>query len=150
MTEIIPIGKLGKATKVVNSLNPGTIKILDKATPDENEIKAGYALAQAGYNVQHLPTASQLGIQNVRTADTYVEGLGRIDVYTPNTDKIDNILRSIEKKSNQANGILIQKNLSSTDMSLMADRMWNKTNAKNINVIIFQDTNGKIVKFQRP
>lgn len=95
MTEVIPIGRLSKATKAFNNLNPGTIKILDKATPDENELKAGYSLAQAGYNVQHLPTASQLGIQKVRTADTYVEGLGRIDVYTPETDKIDNILRSI-------------------------------------------------------
>lgn len=150
VTEVIPIGRLSKATKAFNNLNPGTIKILDKATPDENELKAGYSLAQAGYNVQHLPTASQLGIQKVRTADTYVEGLGRIDVYTPETDKIDNILRSIEKKSSQANGVLIQKNLSSSDMSSMASRMWNKTNAKNINIIIFQDSNGKIIKFKRP
>ena len=42
------------------------------------QLRAGAALADSGYNIQHIPTAAQLGIQNTRTSDLLVEGLGRL------------------------------------------------------------------------
>lgn len=62
----------------------------------------------------------------------------------PNT-----ILKGIEKKSSQADGVLVQVNLSEDEMSNIAKRMWGKQNGKNIKVIIFKNSSGNIFEFKR-
>ena len=57
-------------------LDPSRSLSLQGATPDANELRAGKGLAdQFGYEVIHQPTASQLRIQGVRTADITVTGI---------------------------------------------------------------------------
>ncbi|MFG9204456.1 hypothetical protein, partial [Pseudomonas aeruginosa] len=102
------------------------------------------------YNVTHQTTASAKGIQGQRTADLHVDGLGSIDVYTPKNLDPTKIVRAIEKKSNQAGGVLVQADLPSTDMSSIAARMWGKTNAQSIKTIFFQKPDGSLVRFDRP
>lgn len=88
--------------------------------------------------------------KNVRTADMYVKILGQIDVYTPKTNNIDNILRNIADKAKQGNGVLVQKDLSFSQMQNLANRLWGKPEAKNMNVLLFQDSTGKIFIFNKP
>ncbi|TDR79784.1 hemagglutinin repeat-containing protein [Paludibacterium purpuratum] len=128
----------------------GGIKVLQGATPDANELRAGKGLAELGFHVQHLPTAASQGVKDVRTADTFVKDLGYVDVYTPRPDTTPSkIITAIEKKSKQADGVLVQADLSSSDMVSIANRMWGKPNAQGIKVIIFQDSNGNISQFKR-
>lgn len=57
-------------------LDPSHSVSLQGVTPDANELRAGKCLAdQFGYEVIHQPTASQLGIQGIRTADITVTGI---------------------------------------------------------------------------
>lgn len=60
------------------------------------------------------------------------------------------IVRAIEKKSNQAGGVLVQADLPSTDMSSIASRIWGKNNAQRIKIIFFQKPDGSLVRFDRP
>lgn len=98
----------------------------------------------------HQTTASAKGIQGQRTADLHIDGIGSIDVYTPQNPAPSNVVRAIEKKANQAGGVLVQADLPSADMSSIAARMWGKTNAQNIKTIFFQGSDGAIVRFDRP
>ncbi|WP_159287264.1 hypothetical protein, partial [Pseudomonas aeruginosa] len=111
---------------------------------------SGQGLSGLGYDVTHQTTASAKGIQGQRTADLHVDGLGSIDVYTPKNLDPTKIVRAIEKKSNQAGGVLVQADLPSTDMSSIAARMWGKTNAQSIKTIFFQKPDGSLVRFDRP
>lgn len=80
----------------------GGIKIESGAVPDSNEIRAGQGLSDIGYDVTHQATASAKGVQGQRTADLYVNGIGSVDVYTPQNISPNSIVRAIEKKANQA------------------------------------------------
>lgn len=71
-------------------------------------------------------------------------------MYTPQNLATSNIVRAIEKKANQAGGVLVQADLASIDMSSIAARMWGKTNAQNIKTIFFQKSDGAVVRFDRP
>ncbi|TIH10895.1 hemagglutinin repeat-containing protein [Pseudomonas leptonychotis] len=128
----------------------GKIKIEPGAIPDANEVRAGQGLSGLGYDVTHQTTASAKGVQGQRTADLHIDGLGSIDVYTPKNLDPTKIVRAIEKKSNQAGGVLVQADLPSTDMSSIAVRMWGKTNAQSIKTIFFQKPDGSLVRFDRP
>ncbi|MDD1016649.1 hemagglutinin repeat-containing protein [Pseudomonas sp. TNT2022 ID1025] len=128
----------------------GRVKIEPGAIPDANEVRAGQGLSGLGYDVTHQTTASAKGIQGQRTADLHVEGLGSIDVYTPQNLDPTKVVRAIEKKSNQAGGVLVQADLPSTDMSSIAARMWGKANAQSIKTIFFQKPDGSLVRFDRP
>ena len=79
-----------------------------------------------------------------------VEGLGPIDVYTPQNLDPSNILKNIEKKANQASGVIVQADISAADMSSIAGRMWGKSNAQNIKTIFFQKADGSVIRFNRP
>ncbi|MBG5298686.1 DUF637 domain-containing protein [Pseudomonas aeruginosa] len=140
-----PVKLAAKATGTA-----GKIKIEAGAIPDANEVRAGQGLSGLGYDVTHQTTASAKGIQGQRTADLHVDGLGSIDVYTPKNLDPTKIVRAIEKKSNQAGGVLVQADLPSTDMSSIAARMWGKTNAQSIKTIFFQKPDGSLVRFDRP
>ncbi|WP_367576147.1 hypothetical protein [Pseudomonas helvetica] len=117
---------------------------------DANEVRAGQGLSGLGYDVTHQTTASAKGIQGQRTADLHLDGIGSVDVYTPQNPAPSNIVRAIEKKANQAGGVLVQADLPSADMSSIAARMWGKTNAQNIKTIFFQGSDGAVFRFDRP
>lgn len=129
----------------------GEIKILQGATPDANELRAGQGLAeQFGYDVAHQPTASQLGVQGQRTADLTVKGVGQVDVYTPTSTNPTSITRAIEGKNTQATAVLVQTSIADADMATVAARTWGKPTAQNIQTIFFQKPDGSIVRFNRP
>jgi len=128
----------------------GRVEIEAGAVPDANEIRAGEGLSDLGYDVTHQATASSQGIVGERTADLFVEGVGDVDVYTPKNINPSNIVRGIEKKADQAVGVLVQADLEGADMSSIAARMWGKTNAQNIKTILFQKADGSIIRFNRP
>ncbi|CAB3716389.1 hemagglutinin repeat-containing protein [Paraburkholderia rhynchosiae] len=128
----------------------GNVNIEPGATPDSNEIRAGQGLADAGYDVNHQPTASSQGVAGVRTADLSVQGVGQIDVYTPENLNPSNIVKNIEKKASQGDGVLVQADLSSVDMASIAARTWGKPNAQNLQTLFFQNSDGVIVRFDRP
>lgn len=80
----------------------------------------------------------------------WVEGIGKVDVYTPKVKKIDKILTAIEKKNKQTTAVITQINLSAKDMQQIANRTWGKPSANNINTLFFQDSTGRIHRFDRP
>jgi hypothetical protein len=79
-----------------------------------------------------------------------IDGLGSIDVYTSKNLDPTKIVRAIEKKTNQAGGVLVQADSPNADMSSIAARMWGKTNAQSIKTISFQKPDGSLVRFDRP
>ncbi|NWD05575.1 two-partner secretion domain-containing protein [Pseudomonas gingeri] len=128
----------------------GRTQIEAGAEPDLNEVRAGKGLSDLGYDVTHQATASSQGVQNMRTADLFVEGVGDVDVYTPKSTVPDTILRGIEKKADQAVGVFVQTEIDSAEMSSIAARMWGKTNGQAIRTIFFQKADGSIIRFDRP
>lgn len=76
-------------------------------TLDANEVRAGQGLANAGYDVNHQPTANSQGIPDVRTADLSINGVGQVDVYTPQNSDPAKIVKGIEKKASQGNGVIV-------------------------------------------
>lgn len=84
-----------------------TIEGKRQLSPSEREA-AQYWLEQ-GRNVKALEPAGDRGIQNLRTPDFEVEGIGQIDVYAPaSSTGIDSLVRSVLKKSRQASIIQIE------------------------------------------
>ena len=129
----------------------GNVNVEPGATPDANEVRAGRGLADAGYDVNHQPTASQMGIDGVRTADLFIDGVGQVDVYTPKSGtSINAITRAVEAKADQANGVFVQADISQSDMASIAARTWGKPSASSLNTLFFQQPDGTIVRFNRP
>ena len=128
----------------------GRVDIETGAHPDANERRAGEGFANQGYNVQHRQTASEQGITNQRTSDLHVDGIGDVDVYTPQSTRPTSIARGIESKNDQAPGVLVQSDLTNDQMTEVANRVWGKPGARNINLIFFQNSAGDIVTFTRP
>ncbi|TNL00886.1 hypothetical protein CYD30_28480, partial [Kosakonia cowanii] len=120
------------------------------AKPDSNELRAGNTFSQLGYRVTYKTTASDKGLQNVRTQDLWVDGVGKVDVYTPLSTKPKSIINTIEKKDSQTTSVITQIDLTSEEMSGIASRVWGKPNIKNINTLFFQDSTGKVYRFDRP
>ncbi|WP_342611156.1 hemagglutinin repeat-containing protein [Burkholderia ambifaria] len=145
-----PLYAPGNATFNNNDGAKGQVTVEHGATPDSNETSAGRGLANAGYDVSHQPTASQQGVDGVRTADLSVKGVGQVDVYTPVNTNPNSIVRNIEGKFDQANGVIVQADLSNADMASIAARIWGKPNGQNFNTIFFQNSGGQIFKFNRP
>ena len=127
----------------------GKVDFDQLAKPDANELRAGVALSNAGFDVTHQETANDRGVRQKQTADLNVSSLGQIDVLTPESLKLDSVLGSIEKKNGQANGILIHIDLPLEEMQQIANRTWGKPTARNINVLLFQDKNGNITIIKR-
>lgn len=136
--------KLGTPDKV------GRISLQQGARPDANELRAGRGLAELGYNVTHKVTANDLGIPEISTADLYVDGVGDVDVYTPTTSEIKNIVREIERKKEQATSVLVQTDLDDASIQEIQDRFWGKPNAVRIQSLIFQKSDGKMRYVPRP
>ncbi|UJD89260.1 hypothetical protein FS594_10960 [Rahnella aquatilis] len=86
--------------------------------PDGNELRAGSTFSELGYDVTYKTTASDKGISAVRTPDLWVNGIGKVDVYTPQTTNLGNIVKAIEKKDSQTTAVLTQIDLSLQDMHL--------------------------------
>lgn len=144
-------GNNGAGSSASGQANSGEVNIELGANPDSNELRAGQGLAGLGYDVTHQTTANSQGISNVRTADLSVKGLGQVDVYTPEDGTSANaITRAIEKKADQATGVLVQTDLSNSDMATIAARTWGKPNAQSIQTLFFQKSDGTIVRFNRP
>ncbi|MDK2377730.1 hypothetical protein [Serratia fonticola] len=137
-------------SKAENALTKGQITYEFGAKPDGNEVRAGNTFSQLGYDVTYKATASDKGLQNVRTQDLWVDGVGKVDVYTPQSTKPKSIINTIEKKDSQTSSVLTQVDLTGEEMSGIASRVWGKPNIKNINTLFFQDSTGKVYRFDRP
>lgn len=128
----------------------GSVNVEPGAKPDANEVCAGQGLANSGYDVSHQPTANSQGTPGVRTADLLINGVGQVDVYTPANTNPNSIVRNIKAKFDQANGVIVQVNLSEADMTSIAARTWGKPNGQGFNTIFFQNSNGQVFRFDRP
>ena len=128
----------------------GRISFQQGARPDANELRAGRSLADLGYNVIHKVTANDLGVPETPTADLEVEGIGQVDVYTPNTSEVKNIVREIERKKEQATSVLVQTDLDDASIQAIQERFWGKPNALRIQSLFFQDSGGIMIYVPRP
>ncbi|WVD70265.1 hypothetical protein RHO14_07840 [Orbus wheelerorum] len=117
------------------------------AKPNADELRAGNKFSELGYDVTFKKESTQSG---VRTQDLWVNGVGKVDVYTPKITDQTKIIRAIEKKDTQTTAVLTQIDLSGKEMEQMAGRVWGKPNVKNINTLFFQDSKGQIHRFDRP
>lgn len=136
--------------KAENALTKGQVTYEFGAKPDGNELRAGSTFSELGYDVTYKTTASDKGISDVRTPDLWVNGIGKVDVYTPQTTNLGNIVKAIEKKDSQTTAVLTQIDLSLQDMQSISSRLWGKPSVKNINTLFFQDSKGQVYRFERP
>ncbi|WP_195763682.1 hypothetical protein, partial [Duganella guangzhouensis] len=127
----------------------GTIRILDNARPNSNELRAGQAFADMGYDVMHLEEAANKGVKDVQTPDLLVGPLGTIDVYTPQTTNPSAILRTINDKKTQASSVVVQTNLANSEINSIVLRAWGKPNLP-FQTLYFQNSENKIIRFDRP
>lgn len=125
-----------------SSTKIGTVKIEIGSTPTFQESQAIDVLRKHGYNITFNRTASQKGIQNVQTADTFVEGLGRVDITTP--ESVSSATKRIEKKDSQTDVVYIQKDFSLSQQREIIDRVKGKTTIKNIHTVIFENSDKSI------
>lgn len=72
--------RVGQPTSPATNVNRGQITTPPGAKPNVEEKRAAQILADAGYNVEFLPTASSLGKPNERTGDVIVSGIGPADI----------------------------------------------------------------------
>ena len=121
------------------------------ATLDADEIAVANVFTRHGYDARGLQTASQRGIQGVRTADLEISGLGRVDVFTPQQVNSKSISRAIERKGTQAPIVAIRGNVSERVMRETVARVWGKTSnrAQAIQQVVFEN-NGVLTWFTRP
>ncbi|WP_114196281.1 hypothetical protein [Edaphovirga cremea] len=98
--------------KAENALTKGQVTYEFGAKPDGNELRAGSTFSELGYDVTYKTTASDKGISDVRTPDLWVNGIGKVDVYTPQTTNLGNTVKAIEKKDSQTTAVLTQIDLS--------------------------------------
>jgi filamentous hemagglutinin len=117
--------------------------------PYPKELRAGQVLADHGYNVTFLVTANDQKNKGVPTSDTNIEGMGLVEIYTPNTDKVDNIVHMIIRKKQQAPALFVQTDLDDAVVQSIADRVWGNARASEINVIFFQRSNGILIEKSR-
>lgn len=136
--------------KAENALSKGQVTYEFGAKPDGNELRAGSTFSELGYDVTYKVTASDRGIPGVQTQDLWVNGVGKVDVYTPKNLNQKTILRGIEDKNKQTTSVFIQAEIPTIDMQSIAMRTWGKPSANNINTLFFQDSKGNVVRFDRP
>ena len=150
-SESVAVGDLPVAPKGGLITRQGRFTLEAGAKLDADELAVAQAFNRYGYDAHGLTTASQRGIQNVRTADLEISGLGRVDVYTPRKFDSKAISRAIEKKGTQAPVVAIRGNLSEQLMRETAARLWGKTSSKAraIQQIVFEN-NGVLTWFTRP
>ncbi|WP_052760777.1 MULTISPECIES: hypothetical protein [Photorhabdus] len=131
------------------AVRQGKVSYEPGATPNADEIRAGQKFADLGYHVTYKKEVNQ---HKVKTQDLWVEGIGKVDVYTPNSKTMTekSILRMIEAKNKQTNSIIIQADLSAKDIQSVVARTWGKPTANNINTLFFQNSKGQIVRYDRP
>lgn len=127
----------------------GKFELEKGAKLDADELAVGEAFAQKGYDVKGLKTASDKGISGKRTPDLYVDGIGKVDVYTPKNINANTISRAIEKKNSQAGTIVVRGDVPDRMRYIIANRVWGKPKAQNIQTIIFEKS-GDLTIFARP
>lgn len=129
----------------------GNIVIQAGTKVSASEAHVAKVFADHGYDVTHVATASSKGIQNLRTADLLVDGIGRVDVFTPKAVNATSIARAIESKGTQAPVVVVSGNVQNRIMQETVRRMWGKTSnsAKAIQNIVFEN-NGVLTWFSRP
>ncbi|PTU64817.1 filamentous hemagglutinin [Chromobacterium sp. Panama] len=136
--------------KKLPALRVGKVVTEPYAKPDANELIAANGFSKLGYDVTHKATASDKGVQGVKTQDLWVDGIGKVDVYTPTVVTPKSILRMIEKKNLQTNAIIIQVNLAPKEIQEIVARAWGKSSTENISKLFFQNKEGHIIRFDRP
>ena len=126
---------------------PGSVTVQDGAKPSPAETKAADAFANAGYDVVQLNE-----LNTSRTPDLNVEGVGTVDVYTPEKNPgPDTITDGIASKGSQTQNVLVQGDFSEADKLTFAARVFGKIgSALNIESIFFQDSSGALTVIKRP
>ena len=95
-------GDVDSALSQLENLGPG-LTVDPGVTLSASEDAAARWWVTQGRRVRALRPAADTGVAGVRTADLDVEGVGRVDVYTPEASTSSNgVVRSILNKSGQA------------------------------------------------
>ncbi len=128
----------------------GSVSFEQGTTPDQDEIRAAQILSNHGYNVRFLLPANAKGVKNTQTADTFVDGLGMVEIYTPTTRNEKNIANTMERKKNQASTILLQTNIDDVAVKAVLDRFWGKPTAVSVKSVIVLKSDGRINLVHRP
>jgi len=131
----------------INSGKMGSMTIEKGASLNADELKAGIGFLGLGYDVI---AKKEVNLNHVKTPDFYVEGIGKVDVYTPEILRTKTILNMIEKKNNQTNSIIIQADLPKSQITEIVNRTWGKPSTNNINTLFFQNSIGRIYRYDRP
>lgn len=56
----------------------------------------------------------------------------------------------VEKKNNQTTSIIIQADLPKSQITEIVNRTWGKPSTNNINTLFFQNSIGRIYRYDRP
>ena len=96
-----------------------------------------------------LAEVGSKGVQGVGTPDLHIDGLGKVEVFTPKSLKLDSLIRNLEDKKYQAPMFQIQANISAGEMKVIAERLWGKPNCQHIVFLFFEPGTGKILTFKK-
>jgi len=138
--KIIGNGLKGRKAEVITRkgviTNPGNVKV------SANEKLAADTFSDLGYDVQYLKP-----VENQRTADLYVSGIGTVDEFTPKSFNPSSIARGVEKKvsvnSQQAGNVFINvpSDMSTVDIYSSAVRTFGKPAVPNSTHLFFRRNN---------
>ena len=127
----------------------GSVVIEKGADPEAKELAIGNIFKKNGFDVIFRETASHRGIQGVKTSDTMIKGIGRVEIYKPENLITKTIARGIEGKNVQADIIAVDANISRELMLEVANSVWGKQRCKNIKTIIFV-VGDELFEYTRP
>jgi hypothetical protein len=142
-------GDVDSALSKLDNLGPGLVLDANVTLSPTEDAAARWWVSQ-GKRVRALRPAADTGAAGVRTADLDVEGVGRVDVYTPQASTGSNgVVRSIVNKSSQAPTVHVEMPAGSVvtddEIARFPGRVFgNPTAGKGINRIVVR-RGGRVV-----
>jgi len=124
----------------------GNVTFEKGVRPYPKELRAGQVLADHGYNVQFLLPANEKGKEHEHTADTLVEGVGRVEFYKPETNDVDNIVRMLIRKRKQAPALLVQADFDDVTIELISSRLRGNPAARGLGKLFVQKSDGTLLE----
>lgn len=110
------------------------------------ELRAAQLLADRGYKVKFLLTANAQDKPGQKTADTKIEGMGRVEFYAPTTSRVENVIRMIIRKRKQAPILLVQTDFDDATVKSIADRLWGNVSTHDLKKLFVQRSSGAIIE----
>ena len=100
------------------------------------EERAAQSFADKGYNVTRRAESK---VDGTKTSDLHVDGLGKVEVYSPQSLSPDSIVRKLEYKRHQASMFMVQSDITFTKMEQISRRIFGKPDCKHIIHLYFDN-----------